>query len=391
MRRRLLSALRTTWVSFGVALMVLALLEGVAELPDSMRKRAVDPHRLVIDAAYRSDPTKGPKWVTEYFREFEESLQAEWRPYVYWRRKPYRGTYINIDKAGFRRTWNGTPAPSLGQLKIFMLGGSTMWGEGASDEFTIPSLVSKKLANRVATGVWVTNFGESGYVSTQEFVALMLELQRGNVPDLVVFYDGVNDTSSAFYSGVAGIPLNESHREREFNLRHHLNWREGFVERLTLYDLGRRAVQLFGGRRGRRFPGEDVSRTEVRANAVVDVYLHNVDMVNTLARRYGFQAVFLWQPTLLTEKHLSEQKRQVYERSLARVIRSAPLFREVYKVLGARLKAAGVHNVYDLSGVFDVDDGSPFYDPFHLTEAGNETVAEAVAQILQNTARAAKK
>ena len=46
---------------------------------------------------------------------------------------------------------------------------------------------------------------------------LFLQLREGNIPDLVVFYDGVNDVFSAYQQGKAGIPQNENNREKEFN------------------------------------------------------------------------------------------------------------------------------------------------------------------------------
>ena len=49
--------------------------------------------------------------------------------------------------------------------------------------------------------VCVVNFGESGFVSTQGVIQLILELQSGNIPDLVIFYDGVNDVYAAYQSG----------------------------------------------------------------------------------------------------------------------------------------------------------------------------------------------
>ena len=46
----------------------------------------------------------------------------------------------------------------------------------------------------------------------------MRELQAGYRPDIVIFYDGVNDTTSAFLEGEAGLTTNEVNRRREFNL-----------------------------------------------------------------------------------------------------------------------------------------------------------------------------
>ena len=49
-------------------------------------------------------------------------------------------------------------------------------------------------------------------------ITLLLILQKGERPDVVIFYDGVNDTYSAFQQLRAGLPQNEFNREIEFNL-----------------------------------------------------------------------------------------------------------------------------------------------------------------------------
>src|SRR5262249_54558306 len=142
-----------------------------------------------------------------------------WVPYVYWRHASHRGEHINIDDAGIRRTWAAPESgdPKQARPKVFLFGGSTMWGVPVRDDFTIPSAVAKKLAGKGAPAD-VTNFGETAYVSTQEVMTLVLELRKGHVPDVVVFYDGVNDTASAFQLRAAGLPLFEDNRRQEFNL-----------------------------------------------------------------------------------------------------------------------------------------------------------------------------
>ena len=49
---------------------------------------------------------QGRLWSAEYWREFESSKQQQYRPYVIWRRAPFRGKYINVDEDGLRRTVN---------------------------------------------------------------------------------------------------------------------------------------------------------------------------------------------------------------------------------------------------------------------------------------------
>ncbi len=55
-------------------------------------------------------------------------------------------------------------------------------------------------------------------MSTQEVIALTHELEAGYRPDLVIFYDGVNDTTSALLEGEPGLTTNEINRRHEFNL-----------------------------------------------------------------------------------------------------------------------------------------------------------------------------
>jgi hypothetical protein len=62
-----------------------------------------------------------------------------------------------------------------------------------------------------------------GWVSTQSVIMLLRQLQHGNIPDVVVFYDGVNDTYAAYQQGFAGWPQNELNRVTEFNVTQHLS------------------------------------------------------------------------------------------------------------------------------------------------------------------------
>ena len=53
-----------------------------------------------------------------------------------------------------------------------MLGGSSLWGFGARDDQTIPSLLARKLHER-GLKVEIKNLSELGYVSTQELIGLI--------------------------------------------------------------------------------------------------------------------------------------------------------------------------------------------------------------------------
>ncbi len=386
MGRRVQQAIRNIWISVGIALLILVLLESVVRAGIALRYRGrAASEEAAFEARLRADAPVGPDWAQDYLLEFAEARQAEWHPYVYWRTKPHRGKYINIDQMGFRRTWSSTAAPSPGQLRIYMFGGSTVWGSGVRDEFTIPSLVSKKLADRLPTGVWVANFGQPGYVSTQEVIALMLELQRGNVPDIVVYYDGLNDILSALQNRVAGIPQNERNRVAEFNSRDRLNFQEGFIENFALYRVSQWVVRMSRGTRVGSDSGTNVPLVDPLASDVIDGYLGNVRLVRALADRFGFKAVFFWQPTVFSKRSLSQRENGLYRHRLGW---AAGSFRKVNAVLRERIGTGKFEDIHDLSGIFDNDAGTIFKDPWHVVEPGNDKIAESVAHTLLSVARA---
>src|SRR3954451_8179244 len=113
-----------------------------------------------------------------------------------------------------------------------MFGGSTLCGIGARDHYTIPSFLSKMLTQAFPERIRVTNYGTTGFVNTQEMILLIRELQRGCRPQIVIFYDGYNDTFSAFQNRIAGIPLNEDNRVAEFNILQSSRTRDLFLAAL---------------------------------------------------------------------------------------------------------------------------------------------------------------
>ncbi len=98
-------------------------------------------------------------------------------------------------------------------LRIIMLGGSTMASLGSSPFDSIPGHVQRMLGNGGSEGdrkarLEVINAGVGGYSSAQEYLYLVSELVYYK-PDIVVFYDGWNDSSNrnGHFSGAASSYL----------------------------------------------------------------------------------------------------------------------------------------------------------------------------------------
>jgi lysophospholipase L1-like esterase len=342
------------------------------------------------DPRAEADGYKGASWTNQYFKELHD-LQTVWKSYVYWRRARFQGKYINIDNNGIRKTWNMESGDRKEKYKILCLGGSGMWGFGARDDHTIASRISKILTERLGMAVSVVNMGETGYVSSQEFIALSLELQAGRVPDLVIFYDGVNDIFSAFQNGRAGLPQNERNRRREFNLlitdtRSILTlFGPMMLSRTAIYKTMRDLAQkgTIGGYRDWTMGLKDkeigVDEASKLSRSVARVYGANMELISGLAQKYDFKVRHYWQPTVFQKDHCSDYEAG-FKESMKNV---APLFKEAYESVGAApsIKKAGT-TFKDLSNLFKNMKEPVFIDFCHITEEGNKRIARAIVENL---------
>ena len=143
------------------------------------------------------------------FWEEQGQTRVRWLPYSYWVVARYESELINVDAIGLRRTLSFVD--DLSAPRVYSFGGSTAWGEGARDAYTIPSQVARLLADQGALAV-ITNYAQTGYVSAQDLILFQRQLALGNQPDLALFYQGFNDIYSAYLQGKAGLPLRESQR-----------------------------------------------------------------------------------------------------------------------------------------------------------------------------------
>lgn len=370
------------WHVVGVIVLVVLFIEfGVDWLRGLSRRlrygRPAKPDRSAV-----ADAHAGAAWAVAYFEEFHRAVRVDWRPYVEWWQRPFRGTYVTLDARGLRST-PGEAAADRGAIRIFCFGGSTMMGLGARDEATIPAFLASRLAE-LDHHVAVTNFGQLGHNSTQEAITLYQLLKQGMRPRITIFYHGINEMTCAEQSGRADALFNESRRRAEFNLLHPQR-RGDLIEAALMTAMPRtlrRLRRLVGLRLRGPLPEPDADLGQIDmptlAAAVANAYAANLRFVRLLAREYGFQPLFFWQPAITTKKKKSPDE-QRFEADYTRDVDSR---RRFYAAIVAARQAhpeiVGAADAIDLSAVFD-DFADPVYiDAFHLSETGNAAIAEAM-------------
>ncbi len=395
--KRSLILLQTAWSIIGITLIVLGLTEAGLRVAFALKDRfsiPPQPDRRVLAEGYG-----GESWPVRHYREIE-SLSVRWEPYIYFRPEAFQGETISIGPDGLRATWQHPSSTSAGgqdrkPVDLLLLGGSSLWGFGARDDQTIPSVLARELFEQ-AQNVRIRNLAEIGYVSTQEVVALMRELQSGYRPDIVVFYDGVNDTTSALLEGEAGLTTNEINRRREFNLLQSPSRLAGALLGKIVQDSGSyRFARAFSRRFARRDdrigqPASDRTRAQL-AVEVVRRYEANVQLVERLGREYAFHTLFYWQPVVFAKAKLAPIERE----EAARYAWAEPMFRDVLRLVRESSKLGGNPSFHDLSGMFDASDGLVFIDYCHTTESANPRIAKSIAadviRLLQSSRRDASK
>lgn len=357
------------WLIFGIMLLIFVLIEVFFKFYYLFQSDE--------DPRLHADCYQNAEWVNDYYKEFYTCNIEEWESYVYWRRKPFAGNYVNVDVNQRRKTVyeNNNSIKLNPDYRIFMFGGSTMWGSGVRDEYTIPSLLGSYL-NRKGYHVEVINFGESGYVNTQEVIVLMKELRQKNIPTLVVFYDGINDIFSSFQQGKAGIPQNEFNREKEFNTL--ISKKRSLL--VFLESLKTLASIRFINDITKPNQDANISYTDqelkLLAEETVGLYHENMRLVYSLGEESDFKSIFYWQPTIYNKKNLSdyEKERAFDVEYLKNFMKSVNNYMITNDVNHQSLY------YYDISEIFYNEKEPVFIDYCHVSEYGNSVIAKRMAK-----------
>lgn len=371
------SLLKYFAVRFCVAVTLAVILLGAVELYSYRRYRHYGLDTLE-PAAQLDLAENGSASQNEYWKEFQQSNRVLYHQYVLWRRAPYQGELISINQDGVRRTLHTQcDGPTF---TIWTFGDSVMWGGAAPDAETIPSLIALDY-EKAGKPVCVVNYGEKGWSNTQEMVGLIEQLKHATrKPDIVLFYDGGTEAFAAYQSGQADVHSN-------FNLfRNFLdNWGDtqkasfSYLRQTNTYRLlDKIAVRKPFHREGDESPKP--LNTEALSVAVVENYIQNIDIVNLLAKQYGFRAIFAWYPNLAVgHKELTPYEQHVLDIEYKKFPNLGPMYQAVYN----RSEEIRRADFYNLENIIDAQKDSIYVGISHMKPEGDKIVADRLFGILE--------
>jgi lysophospholipase L1-like esterase len=320
------------------------------------------------DLAFYDDGQIPPE-PPQYWQE-QAQTRVRWSPYTYWVMSAFDGEFITIKENGLRETPQYTTSNTAQQIYVF--GGSTVWGEGARDAYTIPGHLSRLLFENDTPQI-VQNYGQSGYVSMQDMLWFQMQLLNDNTPDIAIFYQGFNDVLAAAASDYTGVTLQEEMRLNDSEAGRILRAGQPLF-RLPDYSLD----------------DYDMSRAAVKPatpEAIASRWIANAEMIQHLAEAYGVEVLFIWQPAIIYKNTLSANEQVMYNRTLAERPAVLELYEQVDPLVRERIAESDLEHVLILSDLFAEVDDELFIDLVHITEAGNARVAEAILPELNNLLR----
>lgn len=280
---------------------------------------------------------------------------------------------------GVRPTHNN-PAPEKAALTFWLFGGSTMRGATDYDERTIPSCLAK-IWNQEEPRLPVTivNLGEDGFNSIMETKYLQKLLIEKSPPNLILFYDGGNDSAyfaqhrtpyaHQGYERLRGM-IEDYHRSF-FGLLKPLNSAMWSSFTHEIYDKMRQGLIRID-------PESPLLRQ------YVDSCEKRYDFLNKLAAGFGAKFLLIWQPCWWAETEpVAPQVRAAEGIIMSKKSAMRDNFVTVYHAQVNRLKDKPYF--IDFRNIV-CSRTEPMYQPdgIHMLDAGRKIMAQHFNQVLKD-------
>ena len=249
-----------------------------------------------------------------------------------------RGNEISLDK-------------DLDVTRIIILGGSTVFGDGASsDENTISGFLKREFEKNGNSNIEIINAGVGGMDSDGE-VMLLTKKYTKLKPDIVVVYDGWNDIRQEKFNKAGGIGLTQE--ILKYYKTPQIVYRTFFSDtKLIQFDFEPKFQDI-----------------------AVENWLQNWKNVCNNSQR-DYKIVVSVQPLLTSGK-------QVLSEDEKKFVHNSPFIaHQTYGISQIAEKVDELNGIcdktIDLTGTFDNVSESIFFDYGHMSDKGNQIIAKKI-------------
>lgn len=278
--------------------------------------------------------------------------------------------YVNINSFGFRGVEISKEKPE-NVYRIIMLGGSTLFGYGASsDETTIPGFLQKKFETTDSDfKVEVINAGSSGAYSKTETLYVKHKLLDFD-PDLIIVYDGWNDSRIPYTSHIGERGLAGQLYDSVNHLQSIFPY---YKTPIVIREIGRDLISA----------EEDTIATRIDANLDKKVILWKERWNESclLAQKNDIKTLITIQPMLGTGDRIVTKSEKSTSGLLQNDFMQLPLY-QLQKFVDVLPELTNCTNTADLTHVFDGHNEPIFLDLGHVGEQGSMLISEKIYELV---------
>ena len=355
-------------LAIGNALVLLAIVLAVNLIASVILDGQYEFERVFLAHDARAElPNYSDRATAEQIFVDFDALQTHYVPYMGWSRRPTEFLTTTVNSEG-DRVHTRPKRESVGVVRFF--GGSTMWGTGSEDDGTIPAHF-----NALVPDFEVHNHGESGFMSRQELARLVNLLNQREPTDLVVFYDGNNDTASLCRPDVE---INGHKRAATIERRVNPSF-------WVLKALMGSTLEVLAGNFFRAY----VYRTQDRvtrcqadpdyARRAAETLVMNWKLARAMSGASGAEFIAILQPESSVGAARVDHLARDWTLPEGDIVRVYPHVQEI-------VRREGLDWVHDFTHVFDGDEYI-FIDRAHVSENGNKIVAEHIRDVSRDFLR----
>ena len=374
------------------SLILLGILEGFARVIADDEKLA---YQRLGGTEYRKTvplPLQNSDYDVAWFMQNYDSVEVSIIDYPNIENAKYieapQNPYFTI-KNNRRYTTNAPQVDNFDHNKLYIFGGSTVFCREVIDSLTLPSYLQRLILEKYPS-MEVVNCGISGISTSTQLANLQLIQDSLKKDDIVIFYDGVNNS----LSGIGKLE-SESYKKTEISsfFISTLSFLHSFRERL--YILLHKKSTLINWLLYPYTPQKPIfiSQNLVEdenfkkgIDSIANNYVKDIENASIICKKKEVNFFHFLRPQLASRHPNTNFEKELIANPYIRIGYDVEYFKICYPIFREKLeglKATQNLSTYDISSIFNDITDEVFIDNCHLSQEGNKIVAQNINKYIK--------